>query len=66
MSDKALNQDYGKAGFGGRLDFGKTPVCYTSILRAPTSTNRAGCMRVWRRRLKRPKRFWPKRARPAS
>jgi len=25
MSDKALNQDYGKAGFGGRLDFGKTP-----------------------------------------
>jgi len=27
MTDKTpLNQDYGKAGFGGRLDFGKTPA----------------------------------------
>jgi maleamate amidohydrolase len=25
MGDTALNQDYGKAGFGGRLDFGKKP-----------------------------------------
>jgi nicotinamidase-related amidase len=25
MSDKALNTDYGKAGFGGSLDFGKKP-----------------------------------------
>ncbi|MBL8631321.1 MAG: isochorismatase family protein [Rhodospirillaceae bacterium] len=25
MSDKALNQDYGKAGFAGSLDFGKKP-----------------------------------------
>jgi nicotinamidase-related amidase len=25
MADQALNQDYGKAGFGGRLDFGKRP-----------------------------------------
>jgi maleamate amidohydrolase len=25
MTEQALNQDYGKAGFGGRLDFGKTP-----------------------------------------
>lgn len=25
MADQALNQDYGKAGFGGRLDFGKKP-----------------------------------------
>ncbi len=25
MADQHLNQDYGKAGFGGRLDFGKRP-----------------------------------------
>ncbi|MBM3513820.1 MAG: isochorismatase family protein [Alphaproteobacteria bacterium] len=25
MADQHLNQDYGKAGFGGRLDFGKKP-----------------------------------------
>ncbi|MBL8642522.1 MAG: isochorismatase family protein [Rhodospirillaceae bacterium] len=25
MSDQALNKDYGKAGFGGSLDFGKKP-----------------------------------------
>lgn len=25
MADQLLNQDYGKAGFGGRLDFGKKP-----------------------------------------